>query len=160
MLSQPGYQSPRTLCSSGGGSWLVGAQLWAALHARVRSFRAAFAGRSRGRAAGRHHRRLHRLPGDFRTTRGGVSRDAVPVVLNCYRARSRQWSHAVLAVDYAASPRRLLTVDPNDGLQRWLNWLRPTTGWICTATFIVPLPPRWERLGEGTPGAAEASVTW
>ncbi|HLQ34248.1 MAG TPA: hypothetical protein VK457_16305 [Chloroflexota bacterium] len=85
---------------------------------------------------------------------------AVPVVLNCYRAPSRQWSHSVLAVDYAASPRRLLTVDPNDGLQRWLNWLRPTTGWICTATFIVPLPPRWERLGEGTPGAAEASVTW
>lgn len=62
-----------------------------------------------------------------------------PVVLNCYRAPSGQWSHSVLAVDYALRPRRLLTLDPNDGLQRWLAWLRPTTGWICTATFIEPL---------------------
>lgn len=60
-----------------------------------------------------------------------------PVVLNCYRAPSRQWSHSVLAVDYAEYPRRLLTLDPNDGCHRWLTWLRPTTGWICTATFIT-----------------------
>ncbi len=61
----------------------------------------------------------------------------VPVVLNCYRAPSRQWSHSVLAVDHATSPRRLLTLDPNDGAYRWLTWLRPATGWVCTATFIT-----------------------
>jgi hypothetical protein len=61
----------------------------------------------------------------------------VPVVLNCYRAPSRQWSHSVLAVDYADDPKRLLTLDPNDGAQRWLFWRRPSTGWICTATFVT-----------------------
>jgi hypothetical protein len=61
-----------------------------------------------------------------------------PVILNCYRAPSRQWSHSVLAVDYTADPRRLLTLDPNDGCYRWLTWLRPSTGWVCTATFIKP----------------------
>jgi hypothetical protein len=60
------------------------------------------------------------------------------VVLNCYRAPSGQWSHSVLAVDFAVGPRRLLTLDPNDGEYRWLTWLRPTTGWVCTATFIEP----------------------
>ena len=62
--------------------------------------------------------------------------DGVPVVLNCYRAPSRQWSHSVLAVDHAPAPRRVLTLDPNDGQERWLTWLRPATGWVCTATFI------------------------
>ena len=65
----------------------------------------------------------------------------IPVVLNCCRAPSRQWSHSVLAVEYALNPRRLLTLDPNDGACRWLTWLRPTTGWICTATFIEPVGP-------------------
>ena len=62
-----------------------------------------------------------------------------PVVLNCFRAPSRQWSHSVLALDYKDEPRRLLTLDPNDGVERWLTWLRPSTGWICTATFIQPV---------------------
>jgi hypothetical protein len=71
-----------------------------------------------------------------------------PVVLNCWRAPSGQWSHSVLAVDCDPAARRLLTLDPNDGLYRWLTWLRPATGWVCTATFIrpeAPLPP----VGEG-----------
>jgi len=62
----------------------------------------------------------------------------VPVVLNCFRAPSGQWSHSVLAVDYTLEPRRLLTLDPNDGQQRWLTWGDLRTGWICTATFIQP----------------------
>lgn len=64
----------------------------------------------------------------------------VPVVLNCYRAPSRQWSHSVLAIAYRTEPRRLLTLDPNDAVGRWLVWHRPATGWICTATFIEPVP--------------------
>jgi hypothetical protein len=66
-----------------------------------------------------------------------------PVVLNCYRAPSGHWSHSVLATAYERSPRRLLTLDPNDGRERWLTWLRPATGWVCTATFITltPSPP-------------------
>ena len=62
--------------------------------------------------------------------------EGAPVVLNCYRAPSGQWSHSIVATSYAHSPRRLLTLDPNDGQQRWLSWLRPSTGWVCTATFI------------------------
>jgi hypothetical protein len=69
----------------------------------------------------------------------------VPVVLNCYRAPSRQWSHSILAIDYSLDPRRLLTLDPNDAGERWLTWLRPSSGWVCTATFIrphmLPCPP-------------------
>jgi hypothetical protein len=66
--------------------------------------------------------------------------EGVPVVLNCYRAPSGQWSHSVVATAYARSPRRLLTLDPNDGQERWLTWRRPATGWVCTATFILPSP--------------------
>ena len=78
--------------------------------------------------------------------------EGAPVVLNCFRAPSGQWSHSIVATAYARSPRRLLTVDPNDGQERWLGWLRPATGWVCTATFIQPLPsvprpPQWERAG-------------
>ncbi|MBV8084793.1 MAG: hypothetical protein JO247_08255 [Chloroflexi bacterium] len=78
--------------------------------------------------------------------------EGAPVVLNCYRAPSGQWSHSIVATAYARSPRRLLTVDPNDGQERWLTWLRPTSGWVCTATFIQPLasatlPPRRARAG-------------
>jgi len=63
-----------------------------------------------------------------------------PVVLNCWRAPSGRWSHSVLATAYERRPRRLLTLDPNDGRERWLTWLRPSTGWVCTATFIAPSP--------------------
>jgi hypothetical protein len=74
----------------------------------------------------------------WRDLAASLARD-VPVVLNCYRAPSHQWSHSVLAVGCTERPRRLLTLDPNDGAHRWLTWLRPATGWICTATFIEPL---------------------
>ncbi len=84
-----------------------------------------------------------------------------PVVLNCWRAPSRQWSHSILAVDYALTPRRLLTLDPNDGAHRWLTWLHPATGWICTATFISPSPAAaGEGWGEGTLRAADTDATW
>ena len=62
-----------------------------------------------------------------------------PVILNCYRAPGGRWRHSVLAVAYEAVGRRLLTLDPNDGKLRWMIWLRPTTGWACTATFIEPV---------------------
>lgn len=64
----------------------------------------------------------------------------LPLVLNCWRAPSRQWSHSVLAIGYTIEPRRLLTLDPNDAGRRWLTWNRPATGWICTATFIERVP--------------------
>jgi hypothetical protein len=60
----------------------------------------------------------------------------VPVVLNCYRAPSGRWSHSVLAIDCDRENKRLLTLDPNDAIARWMTWNSPTTGWICTATFI------------------------
>jgi hypothetical protein len=90
-----------------------------------------------------------RWPGIVRSLDAGL-----PVVLNCYRAPSRQWSHSVLAVDYRTEPRRLLTLDPNDAARRWLAWSRPATGWICTATFIEPLsearePAREARVSSG-----------
>jgi hypothetical protein len=62
----------------------------------------------------------------------------VPIVLNCFRAPSRRWSHSVLATAYKEFPRRLLTLDPNDGVSRWMRWNDPASGWICTATFISP----------------------
>lgn len=73
-----------------------------------------------------------------------------PVVLNCYRAPSGQWSHSVLAIDYALAPRRLLTLDPNDGVERWLTWLRPSSGWVCTATFIEPVGLRSQQSAVGS----------
>lgn len=66
----------------------------------------------------------------------------VPVVLNCYRAPSGRWSHSILAIDCDLKNKRLLTLDPNDAITRWLTWNRPTTGWICTATFIALEHPR------------------
>lgn len=74
----------------------------------------------------------------WRDVAAWLERD-LPVVLNCYRAPSRQWSHSVLAVRHEPASRRLLTLDPNDGRYRWLTWRRPATGWVCTATFIEPL---------------------
>jgi len=82
----------------------------------------------------------------------------VPVVLNCYRAPSRQWSHSVLATGYAIEPRRLLTLDPNDGLERWLTWLRPASGWICTATFIEPVPAPGPSAGREVDARAKRSL--
>jgi hypothetical protein len=79
----------------------------------------------------------------------------VPVVLNCFRAPSRQWSHSVLAVDCEPQPRRLLTLDPNDGMLRWKAWLRPSTGWICTATFVrVAGSEKQEARGRSRQGEA------
>jgi len=63
----------------------------------------------------------------------------VPVVFNCYRAPRGVWRHSVLAIGYQSQGKRILTLDPNDGVETWMSWLHPRTGWVCTATFIEPL---------------------
>ena len=88
----------------------------------------------------------------------------LPVVLNCWRAPSGQWSHSVVAVEAALEPRRLLTLDPNDGAYRWLTWLRPATGWVCTATFIEPLTAPTPNAAKGAadvppPAAGDTATT-
>ncbi|MHB8620275.1 MAG: hypothetical protein ACYDAG_12025 [Chloroflexota bacterium] len=92
-----------------------------------------------GRAGGIGVRSRTRFLFGWRSLAGAADRGE-PVVLNCFRAPGGLWSHSVLAVDWRAGPRRLLTLDPNDGEDHWLTWGRPATGWICTATFITRAP--------------------
>jgi hypothetical protein len=60
----------------------------------------------------------------------------IPVILNCFRAPSGLRNHSVLAVGYHRNGRNLLTLDTKDGSFRWMSWFNPTTGAICSATFI------------------------
>jgi hypothetical protein len=57
-----------------------------------------------------------------------------PILLNCFRAPSGDWSHSVIAVGTNEDGTKLLTIDPNDGIERWLLSLNA----ICTATFVEP----------------------
>jgi hypothetical protein len=55
-----------------------------------------------------------------------------PVVLNCYWAPSGSFSHSVVGMGYRSEPNELLSLDPNDGVERWTSRLRK----ICSVTFV------------------------
>lgn len=58
-----------------------------------------------------------------------------PVVLNCYWAPSGSFSHSVVGLGYRTEPNELLSLDPNDGIERWTSHLRK----ICSVTFVEPI---------------------